>query len=178
LADLSDHPDSDADLSVLLLAVHEFVWLLSLRRDRLNPSGDAMGAIHLPSKALTGVSFSLCELILIRRWSEANGLRMVIRLDHGSDEEDYEEVLAFHLGDSALCCWIMWRSVQMVFVQPLIGRARQYASVAEAFEDSTAKQPIVVADVKPACWPDQRMSRLPDQDKDQSILRNPFYRQG
>ena len=112
-----------------------------------------MPVVRLPSRALKGVSFSVPELILIASWSEANGLRMVVRLDHGSETEDYEEVLALHLGDSPLCRWIMWRGAQMVFVQPLIGRRQRYGSVAEAFEALTARQHIVVTDIKPARWP-------------------------
>jgi hypothetical protein len=112
-----------------------------------------MPDVRSPSKVLKGISFSVPELTLIRSWSEANGLRMVVRLDHGSDTEDYEEVLAFHLGDSPLCRWIMWRDPRVVSIQPLIGRTGQYGSVAEAFEALAAKQPIVLSDIKPLRWP-------------------------
>lgn len=112
-----------------------------------------MTVIRLPSKALKGLSFSVPELILIRSWSQANGLRMVVRLDHGSDSEDYEEVLAFHFGTSPLCPWIMWRSVRMVFIQPLIGRLRRFGSVAEAFEALAAGDRTVLTDIKPVRWP-------------------------
>jgi hypothetical protein len=112
-----------------------------------------MPVIRLPSKALKGLSFSVPELTLIRSWSDANGLRMVVRLDHGSDTEDYEEVLAFHLGDSSLCTWVMWRGMKFVFIQPLIGRLRRYGSVAEAFEAFAAKQRVVLTDINPVRWP-------------------------
>jgi hypothetical protein len=59
-----------------------------------------MRVTQLPFKALKGLSFSVAELVLIGSWSEANGFRMVVRLDHGSDAEDYEEVLALHLAGS------------------------------------------------------------------------------
>jgi hypothetical protein len=68
-----------------------------------------MRVTQLPTKALKGLSFGVAELLLVSSWSEANGLRMVVRLDHGSDAEEYEEVLAFHLADSRPCNWIMWR---------------------------------------------------------------------
>ena len=106
-----------------------------------------------PSKHLKGLSFSVAELVLIRSWSEASRLRMVVRLDHGSDAEDYEEVLAFHPGNSPLCRWIMWRDEKNVFIQPLIGRTQRYRSVAEAFEALAVKQPVVLTDIKPARWP-------------------------
>jgi hypothetical protein len=110
-------------------------------------------SVRSPSKALKGLSFSVPELRLIRTWSAAHGFRMVVRLDHGSETEEYEEAMALHLGDSKLCSWIMWRDAQAVFVQPLIGRARRYDSVAEAFEALAVKPRVAVTDIKPACWP-------------------------
>ena len=112
-----------------------------------------MSVIQLPAKASKGQSFAVPELILIRSWSEAHGLRMVVRLDHGSEAEDYEEVLAFHRGESPLCCWIMWRNSRTVFVQPLIGRIQRYGSVAEAFEAMAAKRRVVVSDIEATRWP-------------------------
>jgi hypothetical protein len=112
-----------------------------------------MPVIHLQSKVPKGQSFSVPELILIRTWSEINGLRMVVRLDHGADAEDYEEVLAFHGADSPRCFCIMWRGARLVFIQPLIGRTQRYGSVAEAFEAMLAKQRTTVTDIKPERWP-------------------------
>ncbi len=112
-----------------------------------------MPVIQLPSKVLKGLSFSVAELILIQSWSEANGLRMVVRLDHGSDAEDYEEVLAFHPGDSPLCHWIRGRDARAVFIQPLIGRTQRYGSAAEAFESMAARRRVVLTDITPARWP-------------------------
>jgi hypothetical protein len=107
----------------------------------------------LPVKTLKGLSFSVAELVLIKNWSMANGIRMVVRLDHGSDAEDYEEVLAFHLEDSRLCRCIMWRDATAVFVQPLIGRPERYGSAAEAFEALAAKHRVVLTDISPMRWP-------------------------
>jgi hypothetical protein len=112
-----------------------------------------MPVVQTPFKALKGLSFSVAELILIGSWSEANRLRMVVRLDHGSDAEEYEEVLALHLGDSPLCHWIMWRDAAAVYIQPLIGRVQRYGSVAEAFEALAVKQPVVLTDIRPGRWP-------------------------
>ena len=118
-----------------------------------NQAGLAMPVIPQSAKVLKGRSFGVPELILMRSWSEAAGLRMVVRLDHGSDAEDYEEVLAFHQGDSPLCHWIMWRSARTVFIQPLIGRVQRFDSVACAFEAMAAKQRVVVTDIKQDGWP-------------------------
>ena len=79
---------------------------------------------------------------------------MVIRLDHGSEAEEYEEVLAFHRGNSPLCDWIMWRDADRVLVQPLVGRARHFTSAAEAVESLAKKWQVVVADIiKTSNWP-------------------------
>lgn len=112
-----------------------------------------MPVIRLPLKTLKGLSFSLSELTLIRCWSQASSLRTVISLDHGSDSEEFEEVLAFHVGNSSLCRWIMWRNADGVFVQPLIGRIQGYNSVAEAFEALVAKQPVFLTDIEATGWP-------------------------
>jgi hypothetical protein len=110
--------------------------------------------IQLPSKALKGISFPIADLTLIQSWSEARRLRMVVRLDHGSDAEEYEEVLAFHQANSPLCDWIMWRDETVVSVQPLVGRAQRYGSVAAAIEALTAKRRVVVTDIiKTTTWP-------------------------
>ena len=112
-----------------------------------------MAMIRFPSKTLKGLSFSVAELVLIKAWSAANCLTMVVRLDHGSEVEEYEEVLAFHQGKSPLCRWIMWRNATTVFIQPLIGRTQSYGSVAEAFEAIAAKRPVILTDIKPDSWP-------------------------
>lgn len=112
-----------------------------------------MPVIQLPSKVLKGFSFSIAELILIRSWSEARSLRMVVRLDHGSEAEEFEEVLAFHAGTSPLCHWIMWRDMNVVSVQPLIGRTKRYESVANAVEALAKKRRVVVTDIKAPHWP-------------------------
>jgi|SRR5476649_457177 hypothetical protein len=112
-----------------------------------------MPVIKLPAVKPTGLSFKLTELILAGRWSQANSLRLVIRLDHGSDTEEFEEVLAVHVGDSPVCRWIMWRDATAVFVQPLIGRKQRYGSVAEAFESLVTKQLVFLTDIDATGWP-------------------------
>jgi hypothetical protein len=112
-----------------------------------------MPVIRLPARALTGLSFGVNELILIKNWSSASSLRMVIRLDHGTDVEEYEEVIAFHVGKSQVCRWIMWRNKDVVFVQPLIGRTKRYTSVAQAFEAMLPKQRDLLTDIDPVGWP-------------------------
>ena len=93
-----------------------------------------MPAGQRPAKALKGLSFEIADLIGIRERSEANGLRMVVRLDYGSDVEEYEEVLAFHAGTSPQHRWLMWRNANAVFVRSIDGRAQRYESATRAID--------------------------------------------
>ena len=93
-----------------------------------------MSVTRSPVKTLYGLSFSVPELILARIWAQANALGIEIRLDHGSDTDEFEEVLALRARNDARCLWIMWRDETAVFVQPVIGCSHRHASVAEAFE--------------------------------------------
>jgi len=93
-----------------------------------------MHAAQSPAKALKGLSFEIDDLTLIRDRSEANGLRMVVRLDYGSDVDEYEEVLAFHAGTSPKYRWLMWRNTNTVFVRSIEGRAQRYDSAIQAID--------------------------------------------
>ncbi len=115
-----------------------------------------MGNEQMYSTGLRGLSFSIADLLLIGAWSAARGQTMVVRLDHGSDTEEYEEVIAFHTASGRPCRYIMWRDANAVFVQPLIGRIRRYSSVVDAIIALTPQQPVVVTDVMAQRWPDQR----------------------
>ena len=101
-----------------------------------------MSITRSPATTLRGLSFSVPELILARTWAQARSLGMEIRLDHGSDTDEYEEVLALRAGNSARCLWIMWRDEAAVFVQPVIGCTHRHASVAEAFEALNTENPL------------------------------------
>ncbi|HBK04729.1 MAG TPA: hypothetical protein DDZ81_02570 [Acetobacteraceae bacterium] len=113
-----------------------------------------MGNVQPGPTALRGLSFSIADLILIGSWSEAIGVRMAVRLDHGSDTEEFEEVLAFHTKAGHPCRFIMWRDEDAVHVQPLIGRTRRYESAAAALAGLAPRQIVVVTDVKATRWPD------------------------
>ena len=85
-----------------------------------------MCAAKCPSKVLKGLSFDIPDLILTKDRSAANDLRMVVRLDYGSDFEEYEEVLAFYSGTSPQWRWMMWRNSSAVFIRSMDGRRRSY----------------------------------------------------
>lgn len=112
-----------------------------------------MPVVYLPRKSLRGLSFKIAELTLLKAWSEAQDLRMCVQLDHGVENEEYEEVLAFSRLDGGPCQWIMWRNAEFVFVQPLIGRTQRYESVAGALDALTPKEAVQVTDIKPTGWP-------------------------
>jgi hypothetical protein len=111
-----------------------------------------MATIRMPLKTLAGLSFSLAEHILAGACSQANSLRTVIRLDHGSDTEEFEEVLAFYCHRSQ-CRWIMWRDTNTVFLQRPLGSVHQYGSVSEALEALETGPPAVLTDIVADTWP-------------------------
>ncbi len=125
-----------------------------------------MHTAHRPAKTLKGLSFDVADLILIRSRSETHGLRVVVELDHGSDVEEYEEVLAFHAETSPQCRWLMWRNANTVFVRPNEGRARRYGSVTQAIDALVRKLPVISPDTKAKrCEPDP-MQTLADVIRD------------
>ena len=102
---------------------------------------------------LKGLSFEIADLLLLKRCSEEHGLRMVVHLDHGSDGEEYEEVLAFHIGTSSMYCWMMWRNAKTIVVRSPVGRGRRYGSVAKAIEAMFPRERVVLTDISATEWP-------------------------
>jgi hypothetical protein len=102
---------------------------------------------------LKGLSFPIADLILVRAWSEAHSMRMVVRLDHGSETELYEEVLALHPVGSTLCRWFIWREGDAVFVQPPLGCSRRYDSVIDVLEALTPPKPVAQTHIRATRWP-------------------------
>jgi hypothetical protein len=94
------------------------------------------GAHGASSRSPKGLSFEIADLALSKGWADHNDFIMVVRLDHAAAVGDeYEEVIAFQTKMSPLYRLIMWRSATAVFVQPLVGVAKQYDSVSEALRD-------------------------------------------
>lgn len=106
---------------------------------------------HLAS--LKGVSFSIAELVFAKAWSADNNLQLIIRLDHGAPGEEYEEALVFRHADIRLRQWIIWRSAEAVFVQPLVGRSQCYASIIEAMKGGIPPQRPALARIASGRWP-------------------------
>jgi|SRR5450631_1532769 hypothetical protein len=81
-----------------------------------------------------GLSFDISDLILLQGWAEFHDVRMAVELDHWAEGEEYEEVVALYTRDRLLRRWILWRSTSEIIVQPLLGRASHFDSVADALE--------------------------------------------
>ena len=116
-------------------------------------SDDVMCAAKCPSRVLKGLSFEIADLILIKDRSAALDLRMVVRLDYGSDVEEYEEVLVFYFGISPKWRWMMWCNATAVFVRSIDGRSRRYRSAARAIEALVRKEQVVLTDIEATHWP-------------------------
>jgi hypothetical protein len=56
------------------------------------------GAKAAPSCLAKGRAFDIADLVRIRSWADCHGCRMLIRLDHGANGEEYEEVIDLHAG--------------------------------------------------------------------------------
>ena len=110
-------------------------------------------ANSLTSDTLKGLAFDIADLVFIRGWAVFHGFPMLVRLDHGAEGEEYEEVVTFHTSERPLSQLIMWRNAEAVFVQPLVGRRQKFASVGDALESLLPKQRIVLTDITATAWP-------------------------
>jgi hypothetical protein len=104
-------------------------------------------------KILKGLSFDIADLLLVAAWSEAQSMRMAIWLDHGTDSEMYEEVLALHAAGGAPCRWLIWHERAAVCVQPLPGRSRCYGSVVDALEAMQPDRDGAQTHIQATGWP-------------------------
>jgi len=101
----------------------------------------------------TGLAFEVSDLMLAQSWAAFNDSRIVVRLDHGTEDEEYEEVIDLRTGRSSASRLIMWRSAMNVFVQPLLGRRQKFRSVAEALESVFPAPRVALTDIVAAAWP-------------------------
>jgi hypothetical protein len=82
------------------------------------------------SPSLKGFSFSIDDYTIINEWTSANQCKTIISLDHGTETEEYEEVITFYFKERSL--FFMWFDGTSVYVQPIVGRTLCYTSVTEA----------------------------------------------
>jgi hypothetical protein len=81
-----------------------------------------------------GLAFEIADLVMVQGWAEYHDLRMVVELDYCSEGDEYEEILALYPSDSSFRRWMVWRGATEIVVQPMMGRASRFASVAEALD--------------------------------------------
>lgn len=112
-----------------------------------------MSVIQMETSSLRGLSFGVADLILIRGWAEAHGLEMRVHLDYVAGGCAYDEVLAFHAGNSSLFDFIVYRDRKSVYVKPIMGWPRRYASVLSALAAVCPEQREVVRDIEARTWP-------------------------
>jgi hypothetical protein len=107
-------------------------------------------AVHRVPK---GIAFEIADLVLVQSWAACTGIRMAVRLDHGAEDEEYDEVIEFHMASGSASRLIMWRNLTGVFVQPLLGRKQSFASVAEALDTILPNQRAELSDIMAPAWP-------------------------
>jgi len=97
-----------------------------------------------------GVSFTVAELRLVQAWAEFHDLRLAVEIDHSFECETYEEILSLYRKGSACCRCILWRTPTEIIVQPILGRASRFSSIAEALESlGAAETEEPVTDIVP-----------------------------
>jgi hypothetical protein len=77
--------------------------------------------------------------VLIGYWAALHDLDALICLDHGVEDEEYEEVVEFRTAATSCCQFILWRNAKTVFLQPIMGRKTKHLSVAAALESLLSK---------------------------------------
>lgn len=106
-----------------------------------------------PPAPPTGLAFAIPDLLLAKAFAESCSLRLVVETDHRTEAEELEEVLALYDQRDA-CSHLIWRSAAMVVVQPIPGRARRFACLADALEWVRPESMVTVEDiVMPRCMP-------------------------
>jgi hypothetical protein len=88
-----------------------------------------------------GLAFAIRDLLWMKEWADIHAVAMTVRLDHGVDDEEYEEVVEFRTDRDASCFLLIWRSAEAVFAQPLVGPTRRYRSVNHILDSIIVKQP-------------------------------------
>ena len=56
---------------------------------------------------------------------------MCIELDWHVDQVEYEEVVTLRLPDRPIPHWLLWRTLDGIVLQPMVGRARRFACITD-----------------------------------------------
>nr|WP_294524871.1 hypothetical protein [uncultured Rhodopila sp.] len=122
--------------------------LVGIMRHMTERDGTA-GRRRLPK----GIAFEIADLVLAQSWAAGQEAGIAIRLDHGAEDEEYEEVIELHTGAGPAPRLILWRNLIEIVVQPLPGRKQSFASMAEALDSLLPKQRAVLTDISAPAWP-------------------------
>ncbi len=57
----------------------------------------------VPRCVAKGLAFKITDLLLVDSWAAFHGAAMSIHLDHGAEDKEYEEVIAFRTEIGSLC---------------------------------------------------------------------------
>jgi hypothetical protein len=93
-----------------------------------------MRAARCPARLLKGLAFEIADLNLIRDRARAHNISTIIQVDHGSDVEEYEEVLVLYSRSRPASRWMMWRTAHAVCMRATDGRIGRYRTAALAIE--------------------------------------------
>jgi hypothetical protein len=115
----------------------------------LSASAEAVITMRSPK----GFAFAISDLILARGWATFHNPTMVVRVDHGSEDEEYEEVIELGWGTRSRAHFILWTNSEAVFVQPMPGKMHRHASLAEALESLPVQHAMVLTDIAATVWP-------------------------
>jgi hypothetical protein len=89
----------------------------------------------LSPKLPKGLSFDIPDHVKASRWATLHGYSLSIDLAYGLGSEEYEEVLTFSTEKPSRQLWcVMWRQVDCIIVQPVVGRASRFLSVSHALD--------------------------------------------
>jgi hypothetical protein len=100
-----------------------------------------------------GLAFEIEDLLLVKDWAAFNDVGFTVRLDHGSQDEEYDEVIVLRTAAHPYLSLLLWRDSQSVFVQPLIGRNLAFRSVGQALASLPVREDVVLTDITATAWP-------------------------
>ena len=94
--------------------------------------------MNRPPRLLTalpmGLAFELADLVMVQGWSSSTNSAWSWNWTIPPKARNTRRSWPFTPEDSSFRRWMVWRGASDIVVQPMMGRASRYASVAEALE--------------------------------------------
>ena len=88
-----------------------------------------------PVRAPKGLAFDLPDHEIARQWARHHGYRLIVDIAYGTEDEEYEEVLALHAGGRLR--FVVWRQSDGIILQPMVGRPSRFPTVPSALAAMT-----------------------------------------